>query len=265
MRRATAAFLGLAMMSTSWDAAAYRPFDGTDADVAGVGEFELELGPSHFYTRGARRYIIAPATVLNLGLANDLELVADFKDFIASNPEPREPSARVLDTDLLLKWVFRRGRLQNETGLSMALEAGPWIPEIHGETGMGAQTDFIVSYRFCCGTVHLNEQAALTRAHRLNAFSSVILEGSPKLTVRPVTEVFAERTINGGSEYSALVGAIWSVRDSLALDLGLRAARVEGATAGEVRLGFTWAFPVWAPSETARTHPFPGASPSLAR
>ncbi len=26
-------------------ALAYRPFDSTDADVAGPGEFELELGP----------------------------------------------------------------------------------------------------------------------------------------------------------------------------------------------------------------------------
>lgn len=251
-------FLSIAVFAGSRNAAAYRPFDGTDADVAGIGEFEVELGPSHFYTQGGRRYIIAPATVLNLGFARSLELVFDSKDFIGSNPAPHEPTVRVLDTDVLLKWVLRRGRLQGESGLSIALEAGPWIPEIHGETGVGAQTLLIVSYPFGSGTVHFNEQAALTRAHQLDGFSSIILEGSSELAVRPVTEIFVEHTIEGGTEYSALVGAIWSVRDTFALDLGIRAARVDGENAGEVRIGFTWAIPVWSSPETARPHPLPG-------
>ncbi len=39
----------VASATNSW---AYRPFDGTDADVARVGEFELELGPVNWYSPG---------------------------------------------------------------------------------------------------------------------------------------------------------------------------------------------------------------------
>ena len=43
---------------------------------------------------------------------------------------------------------------------------------------------------------------------------------------------------------SALIGAIWQVRDNIAVDLGLRGARVKGQTAGEIRAGVTFAFGV---------------------
>jgi hypothetical protein len=49
--------------------------------------------------------------------------------------------------------------------------------------------------------------------------------------------------------YSGLVGAIWEVNDGLALDLGVRGAFLEGVAAEEVRLGFTWAIPVWGAKE----------------
>jgi hypothetical protein len=49
MRRA---LLGMAVVSAlvtpTSTAHAYRPFDGTDADVAELGDFELELGPVHW-------------------------------------------------------------------------------------------------------------------------------------------------------------------------------------------------------------------------
>jgi hypothetical protein len=41
------------------DAHAYRPFDGTDAAVAGPKEFELEFGPVHYLREGADKGIIA--------------------------------------------------------------------------------------------------------------------------------------------------------------------------------------------------------------
>ena len=83
MRRAVAAAIGIAVAWTPVAAHAYRPFDGTDADVAEAGEFELELGPAHFYGQGPHHYVIAPATVLNLGLVPRLELVVDAKQFFA--------------------------------------------------------------------------------------------------------------------------------------------------------------------------------------
>jgi hypothetical protein len=58
-------------------------------------------------------------------------------------------------------------------------------------------------------------------------------------------EVFVENSFGGASDYSALLGAIWPCRDTLALDLAARAAREGGAQAREVRLGLTWTTRVW--------------------
>jgi hypothetical protein len=64
--------LVLASITRASSAWAYRPFDGTDADVAGLGDFELELGPVHWYSQNGSHYVIAPATVLNLALLLDV-------------------------------------------------------------------------------------------------------------------------------------------------------------------------------------------------
>jgi hypothetical protein len=43
---------------------------------------------------------------------------------------------------------------------------------------------------------------------------------------------------------SALVGAIWQVRDNLAFDVGLRHALVNGRPVNELRAGVTFGFPL---------------------
>lgn len=43
---------------------------------------------------------------------------------------------------------------------------------------------------------------------------------------------------------SALIGAIWQVQDNIAVDFGLREARVNDHTIGEIRAGVTFAFGV---------------------
>jgi hypothetical protein len=232
----------LAVSTLFWaqNALAYRPFDGTDAEVADVGEFELELGPAQFYRSAGQSYVIAPSTVLNLGFLPNLEAVIDFKQFIANRAVSDEQRVRLLDTDVLLKWVLRPGALQGQRGVSVALEAGPLLPELGGERRFGAQANVIVSHRGTFGTVHFNEEAAFSRAGNLELFSSVILEAPAELLVRPVAEVFVEREFGAASEYSALLGAIWSAAESIAVDGALRMAREDGARAFEVRFGFTW-------------------------
>jgi hypothetical protein len=56
-------------------ALAYRPFDGTDAAVADPGEMEVELQPAGGKSSEGQKPLIAPATVLNCGLAKDWEAV----------------------------------------------------------------------------------------------------------------------------------------------------------------------------------------------
>jgi len=62
--------------------------------------------------------------------------------------------------------------------------------------------------------------------------------------VRPVAEIFYERDVGSFRSRSALIGAIWQVQDNIAVDFGLRGARINGQTAGEIRAGVTFAFGV---------------------
>jgi hypothetical protein len=235
-----------ALTSLPSRASAYRPFDGTDADVADLGEFELELGPSHYYRLGPRNYLLAPATVLNLGIFDATELVVDFQNIVALNQDDKAPPVALVGTDVLLKHVFRRGILQGQSGLSVALEGGPLTPEIQGTNAWGASLSGIVSYQWPALTVHFNEWAELTRRHNAYLFNGVILEGPHDWTVRPVMELFYSHEWNLGDETSALAGAIWNVRDALALDLGVRGSRLRDEYTLEIRLGFTWGVALWA-------------------
>jgi hypothetical protein len=247
-----ALLVALAVLSASARASAYRPFDGTDADVAELGHFELELGPSHFYTQASRNYLIAPATVLNFGILPGTELVIDLQNFVAlGDLPPGQPRVALLDTDVLVKHVFREGILQGKSGLSIAAEGGPLTPEINGTNAFGASLDVIVSYRWDFGTVHFNEWGEYTRERTADLFSGVILEGPHEWTVRPVAELYYERNFTVDQTESILLGAIWTVQDSFVLDLGLRGARVGDENAAEVRLGFTWAIPMWEPAQSS--------------
>jgi hypothetical protein len=256
MPRAPAVVLVAALVLVTGRAEAYRPFDGTDADVAELGAFELELGPTHFYSQSGSgplhgNYLIAPATVLNFGIVKDTELVIDFEDFVAEGALDGRPHAALLNTDVLVKHVFREGILQGKTGLSVAVEAGPLTPEVNGTNAFGASANLLLSYRWNWGTVHFNEWPSYTREHNLDVYSGVIVEGPHDWVVRPVTELYVEKEFNGDLTESALVGAIWEVRESFALDVGVRGARVGSDDAAEVRFGFTWSLPLWTPKEDA--------------
>jgi hypothetical protein len=249
MVRAVACAAGASLLAIAPNAQAYRPFDGTDADVAELGEFELEIGPTHYFRLADRNYLIAPATVLNLGIFEQTELVVDYSSFVAlGSLPPGEPRVFMPDTDILLKHVFREGVLQDKTGLSIAAEAGPLLPDVNGTNAFGASLDVITSYRWDFGTFHWNEWSEYTREHNFSLFTGVILEGPHEWTVRPVAELFVEHEWNVGTTYSGLLGAIWTVQDSLSFDVGVRAASIEGEQAEEVRLGLTWAVPVWEPA-----------------
>ena len=172
-------------------AKAYRPFDGTDADVAVIGSLELEIVPVHWYTQAGRNYAIAPDTVLNLGILPDTELVVDFQDFVALGAL-RLPSRGAARYQHLVKHVFREGVFQ-EVGVSVAAEAGPLTPEtqmVPMRLVRIADPSFRIAGDF--GTVHFNQWPQYSREHNLDLFSGVILEGPHDWIVRPVAEFFYE-------------------------------------------------------------------------
>jgi hypothetical protein len=238
----------LGILTGAPSAGAYRPFDGTDAQVADVGEFELELGPAHFYAKGGAHYLVSPATVLNFGFLPRLELVVDFKNFVGLETIPGQSRERLLDTDVLLKAVVLSGSLQ-EAGEapSLAIETGPLLPGVNGDSGFGATCNVIVSQRWRYVSVHLNSSASLTRSDlHPDWFEGVIVEGPFGIALRPVTELFVEHEFLAEvTTWSAMAGAIWRANRALDVDLGLREARTGREPITEVRLGLTWTVALW--------------------
>jgi hypothetical protein len=245
-----ASVVGLAIVTSSSRAAAYRPFDGTDADVAELGDFELELGPVHWYSQGDSHYLLAPATVLNLGFLPRWELVVDFQNSVGIDPPPGEARDRLLDTDVLVKTLLLEGSLQDKgPGPSVAVELGPLVPEVNADQGFGASVDVITTQKWSALTVHLNSWLELSRGDlRPSWFEGAIIEGCTDQAIRPVSEWYVVYDWGTGqTTVSGLVGGIWRASDSLDLDLGLREASIGGERATEIRLGLTWTVGVWNP------------------
>src|SRR5262245_14269587 len=129
--------LALVLLAYASSALAYRPFDSTDADVAHAGEAEIELGPVQLLKEGSKRFVHVPAVIANLGFSHDRELVLEGKHQVALDREADEPRSALVDDAVSIKHVLRRGVLQDESGPSVATEAGVLLPEANGEDGTG--------------------------------------------------------------------------------------------------------------------------------
>ena len=251
--RAVGAVAALAAALTSWcgEAVAYRPFDGTDAAVAETGEIEVELGPVEYLRAGAERTLLAPDLRINYGFISRWEAALEGK--LTHGLTAGIPSTSLVESQALLKGVLREGTLQEKPGPSIATEFGVLLPGINDQHGTGAVLNGIVSHRWGWGTVHLNAQIELTRQQHADYFLDSIIEGPHDRPVRPVAEFFYESDVSLFRTGSALLGAIWQVQDNIAVDFGLRGARINGQTAGEIRVGVTFAFGVTkGPDELSR-------------
>jgi hypothetical protein len=233
------ACIALGLAAWSDPAAAYRPFDGTDAAVAAPGEVEIELQPAGRLRDETGTSLIAPATVLNYGFSEGWEAVLEG----LGQTSPSGPTSLVA-AGAFLKHVLVPGSLQDKSGPSVATEFGVLLPDSTGNSGVGASLAGIVSQRWDWGTVHLNAETALTRDHHADLFLSAIIEGPSKWPVRPVAEFFVEKDFGRFDTVSVLVGLIWQVRDNLSFDVGLRHALTNGHPVNEVRAGLTFGFPL---------------------
>jgi hypothetical protein len=240
---ALAAFATAALL-TFWcgEVEAYRPFDGTDAAVVEKGEIEIELGPVEYLRAGAERTLLAPDLRINYGFIPGWEAALEGK--LTHGLSAGIPGRSLIENQALLKGVLREGTLQEKPGPSIATEFGVLLPGINDQHGTGAVLNGIVSQRWNWGTIHLNTQIELTREQHANYFLDSIIEGPHDWPVRPVTEIFYESDVSQLRTGSALIGAIWQVQDNIAVDFGLRGARTNGQTAGEIRAGVTFAFGV---------------------
>jgi hypothetical protein len=238
--RAWAPALLLAFLVLAAPARAYRPFDGTDATVADPGETEIELGPVGYLRQGSAHTLVAPALICNYGVAPGWEAVLQSEAVygLSSGSGGAGLAADIAS----LKAVLREGALQDKPGPSIATEFDLLLPGINFQPGTGGDIDVILSQQWRWLTVHLNLLGGITQQQHGDAALDTILEGPRVWPVRPVSEIILERDFGGVDTRSILIGAIWQLRDSLALDAALRGARIGGTSLGEVRAGVTFAF-----------------------
>jgi hypothetical protein len=214
------AALALVVALTPAAAWAYRPFVSTDAAVADAGDVEIELGYAGFRRDGARSTIVAPTVIGNIGVARDLELVAESKLATDLSPRRHGDRARFEDSALSLKWVARDGVLQ-ESGSrsSLAVELSALLPTIRREDRAGGELVGIASGRAAGWTYHLNAGAL------------VLPEGADP----------------------GLVGAVWDVTapsplHALSVDVGIRRGITRAAANWGGTAGLTFSLPVWPPA-----------------
>ncbi|MGO8907875.1 MAG: hypothetical protein ACLQDM_00865 [Bradyrhizobium sp.] len=237
----------------AWPAAAYRPFDGTDAGVANLNEVEIELEPVGRLQTGSQSTLIAPEVVFNYGFAERWEAVLQTQ--MESPISPGGP-ASLAASGAFLKYVIQPGVLQGQSGVSIATEFGPLLPGINADPGVGFSWAGIVSQRWDWGTAHFNVENNLTRDQHGEAFLDLILEGPWTWKVRPVLETYYDKVWTQTETRSVLIGAIWQVENDLSLDAAFRYALVNGHPVNEIRAGLTFAF-----KEEGDTTPIrPGAS-----
>jgi hypothetical protein len=230
-------FCGFCAVSIT-PAFAFRPFDGTDADVAELDHIDLELQPFGALQEGPDKKLVAPAVVVNYGFAKDWEAVLQGQLESQISPSGLES---IDEAGLFLKHIFREGSLQEGSGPSIAAEFGPSL-------------DWIISQRYPWGTIHVNVQGALASDQHADLFLDLILEGPSDWTVRPVAEVFSDTEIQGIQTYSGLIGGIWKVRGDLSVDFAVRHAISTDHSSNELRLGLTYSFPA------ERSHEVPSDS-----
>jgi hypothetical protein len=217
---------------------AYRPFISTDAAVADVREVEIELGYFDLDRTHGENTISTPHMILNYGVAKNVELVVEFTLEVS-------PEVEVTDPGIFGKGVLKEGVLQDKSGISFAIEAGPLLPSTRSrEHGVGVEAIGIVSGKLSPFIVHVNGGGGLDRDDR-HAFAvwGVIGELPVHPKVRVVGEVTGQSTQGERPNNSALLGVIWQpTSKNLFLDAGVRRGLSQAAPDWQFTLGLTFGF-----------------------
>lgn len=218
---------------------AYRPFESTDADVTDADELEIELGYFSFERFRDEHAVSIPQFVLNYGLTDTLELVAEFEAV-----KPEHQSGEIEDVGVFLKKLTRQGVLQDADGLSVAVEAGFLVPA-HSAEEVGLEAIGIVSGQAGKVTYHLNLGGGLDRIGRERfGLWGGILEYPLTSRIRIAGEIAGEKVHGESKESSVLVGLIFeSPSTGNSFDAGFRRGITGAAPDWQVTFGWTFSFP----------------------
>jgi hypothetical protein len=137
--------------------------------------------------------------------------------------------------------------LQEKSGFSLAVEAGPLLPStLPRENGVGVQATAIVSAMIGPVTVHVNGGGGLDRDDR-HGFGvwGVIGEWPVHPRLRVVSEVNGGNIQNQRANDSALLGLIWQpTSKNLSFDAAVRRGITRAASDWQFTLGLTFSFAV---------------------
>ncbi len=223
---------------------AYRPFDGTDADVAETGHIELEIGPFGYLRTQHDSALVFANGVFNFGFIPRWELVIQGTGVYGLD---LAPPPRFQDGGVFLKHLLREGTLQGEHGISLATEFGVLFPTSDAPfVDAGLYLSLIASYAWPHVVVHVNGWIERASDGNPDVFLGAIIEGRTSARIRPVAELFVDRH-GADVEPSMLVGTILTVNEHLSFDAATRLAWTENAPLFEVRAGLTWTIVAFRP------------------
>ncbi len=208
------------------EADAYRPFTSTDADVVGQGEVEIEYG--HGLIRGDEKEFFAPELVVNFGLTNNLELVAEsalaLRDEAPTRGGFHPNRVEFVDTGIFLKLLLLRGSLHGVRPLapSLVFEGGLGVPAETGKDEVGFEGVGLASGRTSRFLYHLNFGGIIEEGHPGVLWGGILeLALRRDFSLRLVTEINGETIRGGKPENFALAGFIWELPNGMTLDLAV--------------------------------------------
>lgn len=236
---------------------AYRPFTSTDADVVDRGEVEIEYG--HGFIRGDKKEFFAPELVVNLGLTNTLELVAESALALRDEAPARggfQPNrVEFVDTGIFLKLLLLQGSLHGVCSLvpSLAFEGGFGVPAETGKDEVGFEGVGIASGRTSRFLYHLNVGGLIEEGHPGVVWGGILeLALRRDFSLRLVTEINGESIRGEQPENFALAGFIWELPNGMTLDLAGRTGLTRAAFDWEVRGGITVSFSLFPQRQASR-------------
>lgn len=222
--------------------AGYRPFISTDAAVVDPRAVEVELGYFNLERADKENVFVVPQVVVNYGISQDWEVVGEF-----DVEKPPDAAAKLVNPGLFLKGILKEGILQQQDGVSVAVEAGPLLPSAAAEqNGFGFEGVGILSGEWRRVMYHLNLGGGVNR-QKANPFVlwGVIGEISLLPSLRLVGEVSGESIKEKIPDNSVLLGFIWQPpSSSVLLDGGVRKSLSTGAPDWLFTTGLTWSFPL---------------------
>jgi hypothetical protein len=200
---------------------AYRPFIFTDAAVAAVKEWEIELGLLNMNRDHRRSEIFVPSLRINYGILKNWEIVGEFD--LQVYKEGKDRNYEFAEPAIFLKGVLHEGVLQDQEGLSFVVELGVLLPStIEGERKAGLEGIIVFSGKMSDLGYHINLGGELDREDFApHGLWGIILEYPFEGRFRLVGEVNGSFQRHGPSENSGLIGLIWEI-GGFDLDFGIR-------------------------------------------